>query len=244
MLHVITAVVLLYADKPDGSTVPREQVGENLISVHAQHNEISKTSAIQATALTHSVKPEWAWFGRDCSGLILGSFRTTVIPPAEIESAALPQSVIAGVKYFAIFLGFGRGGTTLVGALLDAHPNIVLATDYQLFIKWPQWSAYHQQVNYLYTAIYHYSISYAKYFQSSKTKGYSFDLPGGFNGRYNKSISVIGEKEAGSATVLYMNRHQEWLQTLKELQSTVKVPIKAVQVGIFGCSLLCMHACT
>ena len=182
---------------------------------------------------TISVAPEWAWFGRDCSALFVGSFRTTVIPPQVIEKSALPQSVIDGVKYFAIFLGFGRGGTTLVGALLDGHPNIVLGTDYQLFIKWPKWRRNHHKIVYLYTALYQYSIHYANYFRNNKGKGYSFELHGGFNGRYNNSISVIGEKEAGSATVLYMSEHQEWIQTLKELQNTVKVPIKAVQVSIY-----------
>ena len=172
----------------------------------------------------------WSWFGRDCSSLILGSFRTTVIPPDVIDKNRLPQSVIDGVKYFAVFIGFGRGGTTLVGALLDGHPNIVLATDYQLFIKWPQWRRYHQQTANLYTALYQYSIQYAKFFRNYKTKGYTFDLPGGFNGRYNNSIAVIGEKEAGSATILYMNEHRQWVQTLTELREAVKVPIRAVQV--------------
>ena len=179
--------------------------------------------------------PQWAWFGKDCSGLVLGSYRTTVISTVDFYMMKLPQAVIAGVKYFAIFLGFGRGGTTLVGALLDGHPNIVLATDYQLFIKWPQWRRYHQDLTYLYTALYQYSITFANYFRYNKEKGYLFYLHRGFNGRYNNSISVIGEKEAGSATVLYMNEHQEWIQTLKELQNTVKVPIKAVQVSVFCC---------
>ena len=173
---------------------------------------------------SQSLAPEWEWFGRDCSDLVLGSYHTTLIPQMEIEKL-LPQSVIAGVKYFAIFLGFGRGGTTLVGALLDGHPNIVLATDYQLLIKWPQYRTYHQNISRLYSALYQYSISFGKH-SSNWSEGYI--------GRYNKSISVIGEKEAGSATVLYMSEHQEWMRTLKELQETVKVPIKAVQV--------CKHA--
>ena len=179
---------------------------------------------------TPSLPPEWAWFGRDCRGLVVGSYRTTLIPPQYIDKNRLPSNVINGVKYFAIFVGFGRGGTTLVGALLDGHPNIVLGTDYQLFIKWPQERRYHQDTANLYTALYRYSVVFAEYFRKDKAKGYSFDLQGGFNGRYNNSISVIGEKEAGSATVLYMNEHQQWIRTIKELQETVKVPIKAVQV--------------
>ena len=155
-----------------------------------------------------SVAPEWEWFGSDCSGLVVGSHRTTLIPPRYTNRNRLPPNVINGVKSFAIYVGFGHGGTTLVGALLDGHPNIVLGTDYQLFIKWPQWHSYHQDAANLYTALYRYSVVFAEYFRKNKAKGYSFDLQGGFNGRYNNSISVIGEKEAGSATVLYMNEYQ------------------------------------
>ena len=190
---------------------------------------------------TQSLPPEWAWFGRDCSGLDDGPFRTTLIPQVQVDKVALPQSVIAGVKYFVIFLGFGRSGTTLVGALLDSHPNIVLGTDYQLFIKWPQFRTYHQNITRLYSALYQFSISFANYFRNNNGKGYNFNLPGGFNGRYNESISVIGEKEAGTATTPYISDHQEWMRIFKELQETVKVPIKAVQVNISNLVLVLSH---
>ena len=208
-----------------------------MLLVDASKYHVFQADESQRLTPAPSSAPQWAWFSRDCSGLFLGSYRTTVILTEDRDEMKLPQAVIAGVKYFAIFLGFGRGRTTLVGALLDGHPNIVLATDYQLFIKWPQWHRYHQQITNLYTALYQYSVVFAKYFRENKEKGYSFNIPGGFNGRYSNSISVIGEKEAGSATILYMNEHQEWIQTLKELQNTVKVPIKAVQVSVIWCKV-------
>ena len=37
-------------------------------------------------AVAPSVAPEWAWFGRDCSGLVVGSHRTTLIPPQYIDN--------------------------------------------------------------------------------------------------------------------------------------------------------------
>ena len=155
-----------------------------------------------------------------------------MIPPAVIAKASLPQPVIAGVKCFTFFVGFGRSGSTLVGALLDAHPNIVLGTDYQLFLKWPQWRSSHRDIFYLYTALYQFSIKFADFFRTNKGKGYTFNMKEGYNGRYNKSILVIGEKEAATATTQYINEHQQWMRTFKELQDIVKVPIKVVQVSI------------
>ena len=154
-----------------------------------------------------------------------------MVPQSVVERIRLPEAVIAGVKYFTVFVGFGRSGSTLVGALLDAHPNIVLGTDYQLFLKWPEWPSRHRNLSYLYTALYQYSIKLAFYFRNDIGKGYMFNLKKGFNGRYNKSILVIGEKEAVSATTPYITDHQQWMQTLKDLQDTVKVPIKGVMVS-------------
>jgi hypothetical protein len=43
--------------------------------------------------------------------------------PSPTESAAL----FASVHTYVMFIGLGRSGTTLVGALLDAHPRMVIA---------------------------------------------------------------------------------------------------------------------
>jgi hypothetical protein len=39
----------------------------------------------------------------------------------------LDSTIWNNVKYMVYFLGHGSSGTSLVGSLLDAHPNIIIA---------------------------------------------------------------------------------------------------------------------
>ena len=48
----------------------------------------------------------------------------------ELGSPVLPQDVIDNVQVFFIFLGYPRSGHTILGALMDAHPNIVVSHQY------------------------------------------------------------------------------------------------------------------
>ena len=51
-------------------------------------------------------------------------------------------------------------------------------------------------------------------------------------GRFQKKVTVIGEKEAGTDTELFWRNGTVWTAVFKELQMTVQVPIKVVLVGI------------
>ena len=37
------------------------------------------------------------------------------------------------VKTFCMFIGYPRSGSTLIGSLLDAHPNIIIAHELDVF---------------------------------------------------------------------------------------------------------------
>ena len=74
-------------------------------------------------------------------------------PKQKLLPMLLPKRLIDEVKYFSFFIGQGRGGTTIVGMLMDAHPNMIIATDYCLFLKWPQDADYHSNRTLLYTAL-------------------------------------------------------------------------------------------
>ena len=44
----------------------------------------------------------------------------------------LPQSEVDGVETFVSFIGFGRSGHSFIGAVLDAHPNIVIGHEFHV----------------------------------------------------------------------------------------------------------------
>ena len=74
-------------------------------------------------------------------------------PKEKLLPMLLSEWLIDEVKYFSFFIGQGRSGTTIVGMLMDAHPNMIIAKDYCLFLKWPQDADYHSNRTLLYTAL-------------------------------------------------------------------------------------------
>ena len=147
-----------------------------------------------------------------------------------IEANLLPQEVISKVKYFLFFVGHGRGGSSILGSLIDAHPNIVVATDYQLFKKWQENPDYHLNRSVLYTALYVRAKKVAYGYSRHMARGYSLFIENAFMGTYKGHIAVIGEKEAGSATAMYEGSNTGWRSIYKQIQQTVKVPVKMMQV--------------
>ena len=157
-------------------------------------------------------------------------YNNTWIPREIVDAKLLPRKVIDGVKYFVFFVGHGRGGSSILGSLVDAHPHMVVATDYQLFHKWNENPEYHRNRSVLYTALYirakRVAIGYKKY----ESRGYSLYIENAYMGRYLNNVTVIGEKEAGSATASFSINQARWLKTYQDIKRTTKVPVKIVQV--------------
>ena len=47
----------------------------------------------------------------------------------------LSQSVVEGVEKFVLFVGYPRSGHSLIASVMDAHPDIVIAHEYLIFLK-------------------------------------------------------------------------------------------------------------
>jgi len=134
------------------------------------------------------------------------------------ESAALFDSV----HTYVMFIGIGRSGTTLVGALLDAHPNIVISRQ-QCALK------------YLYPFPFSRERIFRLLVQNSVNTarggwpgggGYSHAIPGQAQGIFDR-IEVIGDKSRSAQSV-------EWLASrpalLAELAARTHARIRMVHV--------------
>ena len=66
-------------------------------------------------------------------------YRTEVIEPDHVTSShdttfqPLPMSVINRVKVYVFFVGVARSGHSIVGAILDSHPHIVISNELNVF---------------------------------------------------------------------------------------------------------------
>ncbi|XP_065193529.1 uncharacterized protein LOC135824746 [Sycon ciliatum] len=111
----------------------------------------------------------------------------------------LPCDVIKNVKTLLLFVGYPRSCHSLVGSILDAHPHMVVAHEYNLLGKWQKWSKSQQTrrlvFNKLYQTSYHQrqTVRTVKHIQDR----YSYGIPHQWQGRYKDSITVIGDKRGG-----------------------------------------------
>ena len=129
-------------------------------------------------------------------------------------------SLFDSARYFCLFIGHGRSGSTLVGALLSAHKNVVLSNELNVLRHIRRGMSR----KHLYNHIRSTSRSQARH-GSSGGGGYSYAVPNQWQGKHER-IDVIGDRKAG-AVAIQLFREPE---LLGKLQETVRIPVKFVCV--------------
>jgi hypothetical protein len=140
----------------------------------------------------------------------------TLLPDC-FRSAPAGESAqcFAAVHTTLMFVGVGRSGTTLLGALLDAHPDIVVANE-QCLLK------YLTPIRWSRERIFRLLLSNS----SAKAEagrpgggGYTYAVPGQWQGRYRR-ILVIGDKSRSAQSVEWLYSRPGLLQTLGKTTDT------------------------
>jgi hypothetical protein len=126
------------------------------------------------------------------------------------------------VKTYCLFVGHARSGGSITGALLDAHPNIVLADEMDVL--------HHVAAGFSRDQIYHLLISRAqRQSRKGRTKGgrdgkvYSYLVPGQWQGRFDQ-LRVIGGSKAGFST--------QWLARDPDLLQRLRATVRGAEVRI------------
>ena len=137
------------------------------------------------------------------------------------ELAARRDRVQFGeVKRFCLFVGFPRSGHSLVGAMLDAHPDMVVAHEFgALGFVQRGWTR---------SALFGAIMKSDRKFAASgwkNTDRYEYEVLGQWQGRI-RQLRVIGEKSGGDSSPL-LNANPKLLDRLAEL---VGVPLGIVVV--------------
>jgi hypothetical protein len=123
----------------------------------------------------------------------------------ELRSPILPQDVIDNVRIFIVFLGYPRSGHTILGALMDAHPNMVISHQYN-----PCVHSRSSNKSRLFNEMYRNSYKNAMDIngargQNYNKKNYTAYVANSWQGNYDKYIRVIGGKKIKvSVTYLLM----------------------------------------
>lgn len=151
--------------------------------------------------------------------------------PSNCSIIVLPKNVTDSVQKFLFFVGHGRSGHSIIGSILDAHPHIVISHEYSLFHEWSTTSKQDMNRGHLYSAIYNNSCYNARSGlrrQDAMKKGYTLHISNSWQGRYNNSIEIIGDKSGGMTTKMFKNHKKKVIQAFHEILAVIKVPILVI----------------
>ncbi|HLE78555.1 MAG TPA: sulfotransferase [bacterium] len=129
------------------------------------------------------------------------------------------EALFADVRTFCMFIGYPRSGHTLVGSLIDAHPNAIVANELNIVGHVKRGFSRAQ----IYTLILANSRAFAR--KARTWTGYTYAVPNQWQGRFRR-LDVIGDKR-GAGTVRQLRTHPE---LLARLQHTIGTEIRFIHV--------------
>ena len=124
-----------------------------------------------------------------------------------------------GVERFFFMLGYTRSGSTLVGSLLNAHPQMVIAQEIDIF----RFLRPGITRNTLFGMVLVRDRQFAAI--DRDYHGFDYAVPEGDQGRFT-TLRVLGDKHAGRAT----RRLRDDPHALERLRSLVGVPIRVLHL--------------
>lgn len=104
------------------------------------------------------------------------------------------HAVFSDVSTFRMFIGYPRSGHSLIGSLLDAHPNIIIGHEVDALGIVSRGATQAE----LFTALLDNSEYYARF--GRDWTGYSYSIPGQWQGRY-ENLRIIGDKKGGQSSL-------------------------------------------
>ena len=157
-----------------------------------------------------------------------------VVSLNEDSFVPLTEDQISGVQKFVYFVGFARSGHSIIGSMMDAHPNMVISNQYQLTAAKtdPALRAGDRTKTRLFNHLYENSFQESRAglrTADSERKGYTLEVPGAWQGRF-QTLNVIGNKLGGLTTFLYVSDPKGVQKFFQDLRETVQVPLSEIYV--------------
>ena len=129
------------------------------------------------------------------------------------------KKLFSTIDKYCLFIGYQRSGSSLVGSLLDAHPNVVIAHELNA-MKFFEAKYNKNQIYYL---LLQNSQEFAR--QGRSWSGYSYEVPNQWQGKFS-NLQIIGDKKAALSTIKLGQNPQ----LLPQIRNTLQLPIKFVHV--------------
>lgn len=129
------------------------------------------------------------------------------------------QEAFADVEKFCLFAGYARSGNSLVGALMDAHPEIIISHELDALGKLTKGFNYRQ----IWAMILENSRKYVR--KGRKWSGYSYVVKKQYQGRFT-NLRVIGDKKGSRTNQLLTER----INLIERLKEEMPVPVRIIHV--------------
>lgn len=127
--------------------------------------------------------------------------------------------MFADLETYCMFIGYPRSGHSLVGALLDAHPEALVSIELDALARVREGIGRPQ----LFGEIAAHGHAFAA--RGRRHMGYHYTVPGGWQGR-TTTLKVIGDKKGGRSS-WWLHDEPELLDRLRE---TVRLPVRFIHV--------------
>lgn len=121
------------------------------------------------------------------------------------------------VETYCMFIGYPRSGHSLVGSLLDAHADAVIANEAD--------ALRYVATGFTRTQLYSLILDNARHYGPHREHVYDYTVPGQWQGRF-RTIRVIGDKKGGRST----RRLARNPSLLDRLRQRVGVPVRFIHV--------------
>ena len=194
------------------------------------HKIIAVSNPVKDFAIDRTINRPSAWIRN-------GNSELKVAP-------TLTKDVIDHIEKFVIFIGYPRSGHSIVGSLIDAHPHMVIANEFLLLRNWKYFSdrekesgesnPFYKHKSYLFNILYkrsYWDTTDGLRNEQSAKKNYTLSMDSSlWQGKFDKYISVIGDKSGGVTAGTYLLSNSTFSRYLDELRVTVNIPIKAIHV--------------
>jgi hypothetical protein len=129
------------------------------------------------------------------------------------------RELFRDVERFCMFVGYMRSGHSLVGSLLDAHPNMIIAHEMDA-LRCLKIGCSKDQIFYLLLR------NSQKYAQAGRAfSGYAYEVPNQWQGRYSE-LRVIGDKKGGGSVV----HIQKTPHLIRTFQQCIAMEMKFIHV--------------
>ncbi len=148
--------------------------------------------------------------------------RKAALPRAYLRArsrAAREAEHLAKLERFCVFVGYPRSGHSLVGSLLDAHPDIAIAHELHV-LRYVRYGFSRAQILALIL-----ENTERQADQGRSQTGYGYAVPGMWQGRVRR-LRVAGDKRGGTTVRKFMARPER----LEHLRRVVDVPLRLIHV--------------